>query len=426
MDGVPPSLPALPVRYSDYARWQRDRLAGSELERLTAHWQERLAGSSFVLDLPTNRPRPPTAAHEGAVFSSSVSAESTVLLGRFCRAENVTPFMALLAATFTVLARWCRTTDVLIGSPIAGRTRTETEDLVGLFMNTLVIRGDVSGDPTFRELLGRVRDAAWDAYAHEEMPFERLVAALRPPREPNRTPLFQVMVALQNTPSHRPALRHLATTVREPPTGTAKFDISLSIVEAEDRFHATVEYRTALFEPQTIARLWSHVLRVLQAGMDSPGERALSLPMLTAEERSVVLTDWNRTASEYPRDTSLAELIEAAARRAPDSIAVVSGDQRLSYRELDERANRIAHRLHALGAGPDVLVGVCLERSTDLVAALLAVVKTGAAYLPVDPHLPPSRIGACWRTAGRRSSSRSRRGTRRWRVAPRQSSRSTA
>ena len=390
--GRPPALPELPIQYADYAVWQREWLQGEELETQLAYWRRQLAGNPPALELPTDRPRPSVQSLAGARRRVVLPRPLADALAALSRREGATLFMTLLAAFAALLHRYTGQDDIVVGSPIAGRTRTETEGLIGFFVNTLVLRNDLSGDPTFRELLGRVREGALGAYEHQDVPFERLVEELRPERSLGRSALFQVLFALQNAPVAPLDLPGLRVQPLELDSGTAKFDLSLQMMAAAEGLRAVLEYNTDLFDAATVTRLLEQ-LRTLLEGIAADPDRPLSaLPLVTAEERHQLLITWNATASAYPRDACLHHLFEAQVARTPEAVALAWDGGAMPYAELNARANQVAHRLRALGVGPDVLVGVCLDRSPDLIVALLGILKAGGAYLPLDPEYPPDRL----------------------------------
>jgi len=390
--GQPATLPELPIQYGDYAAWQHDRLASGVFDEHLAYWRDHLAGAPTVLDLPTDRHRPPTQTFRGATYSTLLPTALLEALKRLSQDENATLYMTLLAAFHTLLHRYTGRDDILVGSPIAGRTHVETEPLIGFFVNTLVLRGDLSGDPSFRELLARTRETALDAYAHQDLPFERLVADLQPPRDPGRNPLVQVLFTLQNAPRTDFQLAGLTAHPLRVDTGTAKFDLSLFMIETLEGAHAAFEYNTDLFDAPTIARLADHFRTLLEGVVADPDQPISALPLLTDAERRQLLVDWNNTRTDYPHDTCIHELFAAQAARTPDAIAVVYEDDQLTYAELDQRANQLAHYLRRRGVGPDVLVGLCVERSVEMVVALLGILKAGGAYVPLDPAYPAERL----------------------------------
>ncbi|MHB8524061.1 MAG: amino acid adenylation domain-containing protein, partial [Limisphaerales bacterium] len=385
-------LPELPITYAHYARWQRQALQQDVLRGQLDFWKQQLRGRLPDLDLPTDRPRPAVQTYRGATCRFALPPPLSAALKTLSRQENVTLFMLLLAAFKTLLHRYTGQEDILVGSPIAGRTRIETEGLIGFFLNTLVLRTDLAGDPTFRECLKRVRQVALDAYAHQDVPLEKLVDDLQPQRDLSRSPLFQILFILQNTPLPPLKLEALKLTPIPLDTGTAKFDLTLSLEETGDTLAGYAEYNTDLFEADTIRRLLGHFQTLLAGIVADPDQRLSRLPLLTDAERHQLLVDWNRTDADYPRDRCLHHLFEHQARLTPDAVAVVCEEQSLTYRQLDHRANRLAHQLRRLGVGPDTLVALCLERSLDLVVGLWAILKAGGAYVPLDPAYPQQRL----------------------------------
>jgi amino acid adenylation domain-containing protein/non-ribosomal peptide synthase protein (TIGR01720 family) len=396
--GQPSPLAALPLQYADYAVWQRQWLQGEVLERQLAYWRERLRGVP-VLELPTDRPRPATQRFQGAAESFLVPRDIGDAVQAMCRREGVTPFMALLAAFQVLLGRYSGQDDIAVGTPLANRTRTEVEGLIGFFVNTLVLRLDLSGNPTFRELLRRVREAALGAHRHPDLPFEKLVAELQPQRDPSRNPLFQVMFALQNMPLAPLELPGLTVSRLETEEVSSTFDLSLTLRETARGLDGWCEYDTDLFQGATIRRLLAHYQRLLEGAVADPGCRIADLPLLTCPERQQIVVEWNRTQSDYPRERCLHRLLAEQAARTPDAIAVVGAGRQLTYRDLDERANRVAQHLRRIGVHPEVPVGVCLERSPEFVVAVVAVLKAGGAYLPLDRDHPEERLAALLRDA---------------------------
>lgn len=392
LSGRPAVLADLPVQYADYAAWQRDQLTHDLLERRLGYWRERLAGLE-PLELPADRARPPRRSGEGDSVEFSVPPSVARQLADIAAAHRTSPFMAALAAFQVVLSRWSGQDDVVVGTPIAGRTRAESEALIGFFVNTLVLRTDTSGDPTFAELLGRVRETALGAYAHQDLPFERLVEELAPERDLSRSPLFQVSFVYQNVAEGR---WELPGVTAEPVTlsaTTSKFDLSLSLSEGSDgRLHGEITFSTQLFERATADRMAAHCLRVLEQVAADPGRRIGQLDLLTEAERHQILSEWNDTAAEYPRHRCIHQLVEQRAAASPDAVAVAFEDVKLTYRELNERANELAHHLRALGVRPEVLVGICLERGPEMIVGMLAILKAGGAYVPLDPAYPAERL----------------------------------
>ncbi|HSU18095.1 MAG TPA: amino acid adenylation domain-containing protein, partial [Longimicrobium sp.] len=392
-EGRESPLPELPVQYADYAVWQRGQLAGEALERQLSYWRERLSGAPELLDLPTDHPRPAVRSFRGAHEQIELPLELLERLQALGRSEGATLFMVLLGAFQVLLGRYAGSDDVVVGSPIAGRTRGEVEALIGFFVNTLVLRTDLSGDPSFREVVGRVREATLGAYAHQEVPFEKLVAELQPERSLTHTPLFQVMFTVQNAEGGGDdGLPGLKVSGLGGEHASARFDLSLTFAATPEGLRGGVNYSTDLFERGTIERMLGHLGRVLeQVGADADA-RLSRLELLSAEERGLVVDAWNRTAAEVPAELCIHELFEAQAARTPDATALVFEGETLSYAELNARANRLAHHLRALGVGPDARVGVCVERGPELIAGLLAILKAGGAYVPLDPSYPAERL----------------------------------
>jgi amino acid adenylation domain-containing protein/non-ribosomal peptide synthase protein (TIGR01720 family) len=389
--GKPSPLPTLSIQYADFALWQRNWLTGGTLERELAYWKEKLA-TLVPLDLPTDRPRPPIPTFRGATLRATLSPELTRALERLSRKEGVSLFMTVLAAFKALLHRYSGQSDIPVGTPIANRTRVETEPLIGFFVNTIVLRTDLSGDPSFEVLLSRVREVSLDAYAHQDLPFERLVEEVSVKRDLSRTPLFQVMFVFQNAPDSALEIPGLTVRPLEVETGAVKFDLTLVLEERGGTVEGSLEYNTDLFERSTIERLWGHFETLLRAVVADPQVRLSELPLLTEAERRKILIEWNDTATEFPNDKCVHELFEEQVDRTPDAIAVVFEDRELTYIELNARANQLAHHLRKLGVGPEVLVGICFERSIEIVVSLLGILKAGGAYLPLDPSHPEGRL----------------------------------
>nr|QEO74317.1 AMP-dependent synthetase and ligase [uncultured bacterium] len=396
-EGRPAALEELPVQYADFAHWQRRRLGGGLLQDQLSFWQRHLDGAPPVLALPTDRPRPPVRSSRGAHETFELPGELLRRLRELSRREDVTLFMTLLAAFETLLSRYTGETDLVVGTPIANRNRAETEPLIGFFVNTLALRTDLSGDPTFAELLARVRDVALDAYAHQDVPFELLVETLQPERDLSRTPLFQVMFVLEDDPAARLELPGLTLRVEPLTNGTSKFDLTMFV---EESGRCVVEYSAELFDAATVRRLAAHFRVLLEGVVADPALRLSRLPLLTGGEREQLLSVWNETRAVRPAPPCVPRMFEEQAARTPDATAVAFGAESLSYRELNRRANRLAHQLRALGVGPDSLVGVCLERSLQLPVAVLAVLKAGGAYVPLDPQYPEPRLRLMAEDAG--------------------------
>jgi amino acid adenylation domain-containing protein len=402
--GRAPALPPLPLQYADFADWQRRWLQGDVLERHLGYWRGRLEGRPAALDLPVDRPRGEKTGSAAGQRSLLLPAAVTAPLRSLAEREGVTPFIVLLAVFDTVLARWCRQDDILVGTPIANRTRAEIAGLIGFFVNTLVLRSDVSGDPTFRELLGRVGAAALGAFAHQDLPFEKLVEELHPERALAVTPLFQVMFSYQNAPLPRIELPNLTLQGIESDTAAAMFDLTLTAGEINAGPDAgglslVLEYASELFAGATAERLLGHVARLAAEAVAAPGRRLSDLPMLSAAERFQLLAEWNDTARD-PGPILIHQRVAARAAAAPEALAVAAADASLTFGELEERAGRLAALLRGLGVGPDVPVALCFERSAALVTAAYAVLKAGGAYLPLDPASPPQRLATIAAEAG--------------------------
>jgi amino acid adenylation domain-containing protein len=393
VEGKPSPLPELSMQYVDFARWQRQWLRGDVLARGLEYWTQHLRGELPPLDLPTERPRPPIQTFTGAVFTMDLPPALVEALGTLSRREGVTLFMTLLAAFKALLARYTGQDDLLVGTPIANRTRVETEGLIGFFANTLVLRTDVSGDPTFRELLLRVREVALGAYAHQDVPFEKLVEVLRPARDMSRSPLFQVMFSLFNLPSQALELPGLTLHPVELQTGTARTDLTLQAGEdAGGGLKLGFEYNTDLFDEAAIAAMGRHFRTLLEHVVDAPATRLLSIPILDDEERRRLVADWNATATERHETVCVHELVARQARRTPDAVAAVCEGERMTYGSLVARARELATHLRPLGVQPGVRVGLCVERSLDMLVGLLGILEAGGAYVPLDPAFPPERL----------------------------------
>jgi amino acid adenylation domain-containing protein/thioester reductase-like protein len=385
-------LPELPIQYADFAHWQRQWLQGEVLEQQLTYWKQKLAGAPPVLELPTDRPRPTVQTFRGSTQFFELSASLTQKLKQFSQQQGVTLFMTLLAAFQTLLYRYTNQADICIGSPIANRNRPQIEPLIGFFVNTLVLRTDLSGNPSFQQLLGRVRQVALDAYAHQDLPFEMLVEQLQPERSLSYTPLFQVMFSLENAAAEPLALPGLTFDPLEIAIDIAKFDLTLSMEETERGLKGRLEYSTDLFEARRITRTIGHFQNLLEGIVAAPERRISEFPLLSESERHQLLVEWKDTQSDYPHDKCIHQLFEAQVERSPDAVAVVFEDEKLTYQELNSRANQLAHYLQKLGVGPEVLVGICVERSLEMVVGLLGILKAGGAYVPLDPAYPKERL----------------------------------
>jgi amino acid adenylation domain-containing protein len=399
-EGAESPLAELPVQYADYAVWQREQLEGEALDRQLGYWRGRLAGAPELLELPTDHPRPAVQTYRGATVPVELSAELLERLQALGRSEGTTLYMTLLGAFQVLLSKYSGSDDVVVGSPIAGRTRKETEELIGFFVNTLVLRTDLSGDPSFREVLRRAREVTLGAYEHQEVPFERLVAELSPERSLSHAPLFQVMFALQTAEGRGGALAGLEVSGIRAELASAKFDLSLALTATEQGLRGGLTYSTDLFERGTVDRMLGHLERVLEQVAADADVRLSRLELLGEAERALVLEAWNPAAAEYPADRCIHELFQAQAARTPGAIAATGGTVALTYAELNARANRLARHLVRLGVGPEARVGVCLERGPELMVCTLAVLKAGGAYVAMDPAYPPARLELMLRDSG--------------------------
>jgi amino acid adenylation domain-containing protein len=389
--GEAPALPELPVQYADFAVWQREWLSGEVLETQLAYWKKQLAGAPSVLEIPTDRPRPAVERKRGAVESFTLPAGLLDGLKELSRREDSTLFITLLAALQVLLYRYSGQEDIVVGTPIANRNRAEVEGLIGFFVNTLALRTKVSGEISFRELLAKVRETALAAYAHQDLPFEKLVQELNPERSLSHTPLFQVMFQVANASAEElrfPGLRLSTVKFKDE---TSKFDLSLAIVCGEEGCAGSLRYNTDLFDAGSIKRLLKHFGRLLESIVADPEQRVSDLTLLSNDERDQILREWNDTASPYSAHC-LHELFEAQVTRTPHSAAVCDEEQTLSYHELNERANRLAHYLRGKAVATEELVGICMERSVDMLVGLLAILKAGAAYVPLDASYPRERL----------------------------------
>jgi amino acid adenylation domain-containing protein len=389
--GSPSPLPELKIQYADFACWQREWLQGETLANQLSYWKKQLSDIT-PFELPTDRPRPSMKSYKGASQTITLSKELSEALKKLSRQEGATLFMTLLAAFQVLLYRYTGQTDISTGSVIANRNRAEIENLIGFFVNTLVMRADLSGDPDFKELLGQVKEVTLGAYAHQDIPFEKIVEELQPERDTSRAPLFQVMFQLQNTPAGELELPGLTLSPLDIDIVTAKFDLSFSVMETEHGLTCLMIYNTDLFNADTISRMLGHYESLLKSIIAEPEQKISRLSLLTEAERRQLLVECNSRLLDYPKDSCIHRLFEEQAERNPDAIAVVFERQQLTYRELNERANRLAHHLIEMGAGPEVLVGICLERSIEMVMGLLAILKSGAAYVPLDPSYPKERL----------------------------------
>jgi amino acid adenylation domain-containing protein len=398
-EGKPSPYPELPIQYADFAAWQRDWLRAETLERHCAYWRSRLLGSE-PLALPTDRPRPAVQSFRGSTLHFSLDAELSARLGALAQREGASLFMVLLAAFKVLLARYSRQADQSVGFPVANRQRSETEKLIGFFANTLVLRTRIDGGASFRELLAAVRAVSLEAHEHQDLPFEKLVEEISPERDMSRNPLFQVMFTFQKGHRSQIDLPRLSLSQVSSERSTAMFDLWLSMHLLRDGLRGQLEYNSDLFARATPLRLLRHLETLLRAVAAEPERRVDDLPLLDAGARHQLLAEWNDTARSYAAPPRLHDLLAAQALRTPDAEAVADEAESLSFRQLHARAGRLAAALRALGAGPGERVGVCLERSLEMVVSLVAILQAGAAYLPLDPTLPAERLALLAGDAG--------------------------
>nr|WP_277883326.1 amino acid adenylation domain-containing protein [Nostoc flagelliforme] len=391
-NNLSPELPELPIQYADFAIWQRQWLQKEVLQTQLDYWKQLLKNAPTLLELPTDRPRPAIQNYRGAVQYIELSNELSQAIANFSRQEGATLFMTLFAAYVTLLYRYTGSDDIVVGTPIANRDRTELEGLIGFFVNTLVLRTDLSGNPSFQQLLSRVRQMTLLSYAHPDLPFEELVKALQPQRDLSYTPLFQVMFVLQNAPMSEIELAGLTISSLPTQSAVAKFDLTLSLQNTATGLVGMWEYNADLFDAATIERMSGHFQTLLEGIVANPQERISQLPLLTELEQQQLLVDWNDTQSNYSQDKYIHQLFEEQVKRTPDAVAVVFENQQLTYQQLNSRANQLAHYLRSVGVGADVLVGLCVERSLEMVVGLLGILKAGGAYVPLDPEYPQDRL----------------------------------
>ena len=390
--GRPSPLAELPIQYADFAVWQRQWLQGPVLKKLLSYWKERLEDLP-TLQLPTDRPRPPIPSFQGAQHAFALSSVLTHALKELSQQRRVTLFMTVLAAFAVLLHLYTDQDDIVIGSPIANRNRAkELEGLIGFFVNTLILRLDVSDDPTFLQLLDRVREVTLGAQEHQDMPFEKLVEELQPERDLSRNPLCQVAFQLFNVPGATFVIADPTTYSWQSANGTSKFDLRVDLGETPNGLAGLIEYSTDLFTADTVARMTGHFRTLLEAVAAEPGRRISEVQMLTSAERRQLLIEWNTTEAAFPDDRCLHQIVEAHARKQPEAVAAVFGTQQLTYGELNRRANHLAGHLQSLGVGPETLVGLCMHRSLEMLVGFLGTLKAGGAYVPLDPAYPPERL----------------------------------
>jgi amino acid adenylation domain-containing protein len=385
-------LPPVPVQYADFSQWQHNWFKGEVLQKQLEYWKQRLAPPLPTLQLPTARSRPATQTFRGDTHFFKLPPDLIKGVDELARKEGATPFMAWLAAFDCVLYRYTYQEDLLVGMPIANRNRAEIEGVVGAFINQLVIRTNVADNPSFVEVLRRVKAASVEAFDQQELPFDLLVQEMNPEREAGTSPIFQVLFNFIHGATQTVQSAGTTWSAKMAPNGTSKFDLSLTLEETDAGLVTYFEYNTDLFEAGAIERLAGHFRTLLEAIVTDPLRDIAHLPLLTEAERKLVLEDWNATRADYPRDRGVYQLVAEQAARTPDAVAVVFQDKQLTYSQLNSRANQLAHYLRTLGVGPDTMVGLCMERSADMVVGLLGILKAGGAYVPLDPAFPPERL----------------------------------
>jgi len=390
--GEPSSLPELPLQYADYAVWQRQSLQGEILSRKLTYWKQQLTGIPALLDLPVDHPRPPEQAFHGARQEICLGRDLLEGLERLGQQEHASLFTTVLAAFQVLLSRYGNQEDVVVGAQLPGRVRPELRDLIGNFANPVALRTNLSGSPTFRELLRHVRQVVAMAETHQDVPFTKVIDEMHHERNSSHAPIFQVMFALEEAPPTQDICAGLTVTLREEGIVPAQFDLKLSLTAQSDGLRGTIDYDRDLFDAATIARLRGHLLVLLEGIVADPEMKIEELPLLTETERRQVLVEWNQTATDSLRDGCVHQLFEAQVERTPDAVAVTHNDRSLTYRQLNRRANQLAHHLQELGVGPEVRVGVCVDRSLEMLVGLLGVLKAGGAYVPLDPAYPRDRV----------------------------------
>jgi amino acid adenylation domain-containing protein len=386
-------LAAVPVQYADYAIWQRAQLSEGELDRLRTYWRAQLCGDLPILQMPTDHARPPRQSYRGSTAAIELPLTLAESLTKLGRKDGATLFMVLLTAFNALLHRYTSQEDIVIGTPVNGRNRTEVESAIGFFVNTLALRTDLSGQPNFRELLDRVKQTCLGAYSHQDLPFERLVQELDIKRDISRTPLFQAMFAYQDTSNRDIQANDLTLSAMRIDTEMSRTDFSCWVTQTDNSLSVVLEYCTDLFEHSTIVQLLQHYENLLQEIVDDQESPIATLPMLSRDERECQLIEWNATETPYPANSCLHELFEAQCASSPDALAVTCEDKSLTYRELNQRANQLAHQLRQTGVETGTLVGICVDRSVEMLVGLLAILKSGGAYVPLDPDFPQERLG---------------------------------
>ncbi len=393
LENKTPLLPTLPIQYCDFAAWQRELLQGKMISNQVNYWRKQFQDVSTQLEIPTDFSRPATQTFRGKSHESPIPPGLLEKIKVFSNLKGVTPFMTLLAAFDVLLYRYSGQDKFTIGTPVANRTRAETESVIGMFINTITLRADMGKDIIFLNLLEKVRETCLEAYAHQDVPFEKLVSELKLPRDMSRNPLFQIMFVLQNTPASELILPNIQVEELPIPTETSKFDFTFYITQSTRGDILKIQYCTDLFSEKTIQGMARHYLRLLESILAAPEQKITELPLLTEEELHQLLAEWNATRVEFPPERCIHTLFESQVERTPSALAAVFEEQTISYWHLNEKANQLAHYLRAIGVGPDKCVGILLDRSLEVIVALIATLKAGGAYVPLDPSLPAGRIG---------------------------------
>ncbi|MDZ8185054.1 MAG: condensation domain-containing protein [Nostoc sp. ChiSLP02] len=388
----PNSLPELTIQYADFVLWQRQWLTQQVQQKQLDYWKQQLAGVPPLLELPTDYPRPPVQSFSGSTKKFQLEKDLTSQLVSLGQQSGVTLFMTLLAAFAVLLHRYSSQNDICIGSPFANRDRQEVDPLIGCFVNTLVLRTQIEDNPSFSDFLQQVRSIVWDAQTHQDVPFEQVVEALQPERSLGYNPLFQVMFVLENFSLDTLELPGISLTPEMVERGTSGFDLSLSMWQTQKGLIGSWEYNSDLFEADTIARMTGHFQTLLEMIVANPELRVGELSLLTQSEQHQLLVEWNNTQVEYPQDKYIHQLFEEQCLSTPDAVAVVFENQQLTYHQLNCRANQLAHYLQSLGVKPDTLLGICIERSLEMVVGLLGILKAGGAYVPLDSEYPSERL----------------------------------
>ncbi|NEP33690.1 amino acid adenylation domain-containing protein [Moorena sp. SIO3B2] len=398
--GKLPALPELPIQYADFGHWQREWLTGEVLEKQLNYWRKQLSGISPILDIPTDYPRPTEPTFKGGMEYFQLDSYLTQKLKQLSQESGSTLFMTLLAAFFVLLSRYSNQSDLVVGSPIANRNRREIEPLIGMFVNTLVLRANLADNPTFRELLARVQKTTLDAYTYQDLPFEKLLEELQTERNLSHNALVQVMFAVQNNKMEAWNLPGLEVSQTEFDFDFTRFDLEVHCGEVSSGIAAFCIYNTDIFKLETISRMMRHFQTLLEAVVANPEQKVLQLPLMKSSELHQILVEWNNTKTDYPRDKCIHQLFEEQVEKTPDAVAVVFEDKQLTYSELNSRANQLAHYLQTLGVKPEVLVGICVERSLLMIVGLLGILKAGGAYVPLDPNYPSERLAYMLSDAG--------------------------